>query len=105
MEKAGRYEIELRRWPFHADQALNSTGPPKTVSGRPINPGKAVPIAAARLEVAGKAYSTKVAGSDRGATFQVSLDAGRATMHGWFQDADGKDLCGAFYARVRRVEP
>jgi hypothetical protein len=61
-----------------------------------------LPIAAARLEVAGQSLSAKTAGAARGVRFHVDLPAGRTTMQGWFQDASGTDLCGAFYARVCR---
>ena len=105
MERSGRYEIELRRWPFHTDEPLASAGPQKTVHGRPITTNKAVPIAAAKLEIAGQSREARTTPGDKGVVFQVSLEAGRATMHGWFQDAAGKDLCGAFYARVRRLGP
>ncbi|MCL4194368.1 MAG: arylsulfatase [Thermoguttaceae bacterium] len=102
VEREGRYEIELRRWPFHTDCALDSAGPEQTVYGRELPPGKPLPIAAARLDVAGQNFSAKTAGAARGVRFHVDLPAGRTTMQGWFQDASGSDLCGAFYARVCR---
>jgi arylsulfatase len=102
VERPGRYQIELRRWPFHTDRALDSAGPEKTVFGRELPPGKRLPIAGARLEVAGHSLSAKAAGADLGVRFEVELPAGKATLQAWFQDASGQDLCGAFYARVRR---
>ena len=33
----------------------------------------------------------------------MKLTKGKTQLHGWFQDAAGKDLCGAFYATVRRL--
>jgi hypothetical protein len=39
---------------------------------------------------------------DQQATATLHLPAGRTQLHGWFQDADGKDLCGSFFARVVR---
>jgi len=53
VEREGEYEIELRRWPFHTDSPLASTGPSATVYGRPIASGKGLPIAGAILEIAG----------------------------------------------------
>jgi hypothetical protein len=42
--------------------------------------------------------------TDKAAIFHVKLKAGTKTrLHGWFQDAAGKDLCGAYYANVRRL--
>ena len=31
----------------------------------------------------------------------MTLPAGKTTLKAWFRDAEGKDLCGAFYAYVR----
>ena len=38
-----------------------------------------------------------------GAVFQASLPRGRNQLHGWFLDAEGQDLCGAFYALVTKL--
>ena len=103
VEREGEYEIELRRWPFHADSPLASTGPSATVYGRPIASGKGLPIAGAILEIAGSRHSAKSAGTDLGVAFRVRLERGRTKLHGWFHDAGGNDLCGAFYARVTRL--
>jgi hypothetical protein len=66
--------------------------------------GKAMPIAGAKLSVAGKESQVKTAAEDLAATMRVRLKAGVTTnLHGWFVDAAGNDLCGAFYAIVRRV--
>ncbi|MHB8898038.1 MAG: arylsulfatase [Thermoguttaceae bacterium] len=104
VERPGRYQVELRRWPFHTDKALGSTGPEKTIYGRPLPEGKPVAIAGARLEVARQSFSAEVAGGDLGARFEVDLNKAKTTMHGWFTDGEGKDLCGAFYARVERLD-
>lgn len=103
VEREGEYEIELRRWPFHTDSPLASTGPGATVYGRPIAPGKSLPIAGAILEIAGGQYSAESAGTDLGTVFRVLLARGRTKLHGWFHDAGGNDLCGAFYARVTKL--
>lgn len=105
VERSGRYEIELRRWPFHTDASLTSMGPQKTVSGRPITTNQVVPIAAAKLQIAGQLHQSQTARDARGVVFQVTLETGRTTMQAWFQDSAGKDLCGVFYAHVRRVRP
>lgn len=104
VERPGRYEIELRRWPFHTDKPLGSTGPEQTIYGRPLPEGKPVSIAAARLEIAGQSHANEAAAGQKGARFEVELQAGKTTMHGWFADREGNDLCGAFYARVERKE-
>ena len=37
-----------------------------------------------------------------GATLTVKLPAGKTKLKAWFADADGKDLCGAFFVTVRK---
>ena len=57
------------------------------------------------MTVAGQALSQKTAAEDNAAVFRVKLAAGgvKTQLHGWFQDARGADLCGAFYASVKRL--
>jgi arylsulfatase len=93
VERDGDYDIALRRWPRELDLALTAAE---------AKDSKALPIAAARLTIAGQELSTKTAAGDREAVFRVKLSKGRTQLHGWFQDADGKDLCGAFFATVTK---
>jgi arylsulfatase len=93
--RGGDYEVALSRWPREVDTAL---------SGSPDSKGKALPIARARLLVAGKDLTKKAAGPEpREVAFRVRLPRGKTRLHGWFQDGEGKDLCGAFYATVKWI--
>jgi hypothetical protein len=66
--------------------------------------GKALPVAAAQLRVAGQTAEKKTAPGDKSVAFRVKLTGKQKTnLHAWFQDAAGADLAGAFYACVRRV--
>jgi len=103
-EESGRYRVELSRWPFHLDRALTRQGPGATIGGSQIDPGKALPIAAAQLAVDGAAPLTEEA--EEKATqvaFEIPLEKGRHEIQGWFQDASKMDLAGAYYARVYAV--
>jgi hypothetical protein len=63
--------------------------------------GKALPIASAKVSVAGVEFAAKSPGKDaREVVLTGNLPKGKTTLRAWFQDADGKDLCGAFYATV-----
>jgi len=93
--RAGTYEITLRRWPFDLVAPL---------AGNVDPPGRALPIAAAQLRIAGFQRETKTAPDAAEARFTIQLPAGRAQLHAWFQDAEGRDLCGAFFAKVRRTD-
>jgi hypothetical protein len=95
--RAGEYEIRVRRWPFDLDAPL---------AGNITPPGTTLPIAAARLQIAGLNRHVKTAPGTTEAVLTVTLPAGPTQLHAWFQDAEGRDLCGAYFARVRhRVEP
>jgi arylsulfatase len=103
VEKDGTYEIELRRWPKEADAPIAAGVMAfKTVDGS-LPPGEALPIAKARLTIDGLAETKPVGPKDKGVTFTVKLRQGRKLpMQSWFYDADGKQLCGAYFAYIRR---
>jgi hypothetical protein len=104
VESSGTYEISLARWPFERALPLDAPCPEKKMRVALLPAGKAMPIAGAHLRVGGHELSAKTKPGDLSATFTVKLSAGPAsTMHGWFLDAAGASLCGAFYAKVRRV--
>lgn len=94
VERAGEYEIAVRRWPRETDLALADAAGPDSV---------ALPIAAAVVEIAGQRLTAKAAPGAKEIALRAPLPSGRTTLHAWFQDAAGQDLCGAFYSYVRRV--
>ncbi len=94
VERAGEYEINLRRWPAEVDTALNA---PNGTNSR------ALPIAGAKLTAAGKELSAKANAGDKAVTFHLRLPVGPTTLQAWFVDASNADLCGAFYVTVRRL--
>ncbi|HKA07822.1 MAG TPA: sulfatase/phosphatase domain-containing protein, partial [Gemmataceae bacterium] len=101
--KDGEYEIALRRWPKEADAAMAAGVPAfKAVDGG-LPEGKALPVAKARLKVASLDETRPVAVTDKEAVFTVRLPAGeKLQMQTWLFDADGKELCGSYFAYVRR---
>lgn len=102
VERSGQYEIQLSRWPFEQKLPLTAGRAAKRMTAGTLQEGKAMPIAGAKLTIAGQAQSIKTAPTDEAATFRVTLKGGtRTQLHGWFQDAAGADLCGVFYASVR----
>ena len=103
VERAGDYEIALARWPFFRDLALSAACPAKKMTVATLPEGKALAIAQARLQVGGHDLTGKAAADAKHVRFRVKLVAGKTLLHGWFQDADGQDLSGAYYARVRRL--
>ncbi len=105
--RAGRYRIELRRWPFHCHEPLGSDGPQTTVAGRNLRDvipnRRALPIRKAVLKVGSQERTTDTSPEALGASFELPLSAGRTTLQAWFQDETGTDLCGAFYVAVERL--
>jgi len=105
VEQNGQYEISLRRWPKEADAAIAAGVPEfKAVAGS-LPEGKALPIVKARLKIGDVMDESKPVGpQDKAVTFTVFLKAGPKTqMQSWFYDAEGKELCGAYFAYVRRM--
>ncbi|HUY32477.1 MAG TPA: arylsulfatase [Pirellulales bacterium] len=105
VEEAGEYEFTLRRWPKQTQAALGdkyepsakspATEPNLTTVGFPT-------IAAATIAIAGVKASTRADPKATGATLTATVSAGRAKFKAWFADADGNDLCGAFFVTIAR---
>jgi arylsulfatase len=103
VEQDGTYEVALRRWPKEADAAISAGVPAfKAVDGG-LPPGKALPIVRARLKIGDVDETRPVTAGDKEVVFTLKLKAGTCTpMQSWFYDADGKELCGAYFAYVLR---
>ncbi|MDX2178349.1 MAG: arylsulfatase [Bryobacteraceae bacterium] len=104
VERDGDYEIALSRWPPWQRLALTAGRPVQKMTKGQLPEGKALPIAKAQLRIAGQEHAAATAESDTAAKFRVNLKGGvKTTLQGWFQDAGGTDLAGAFYASVTRL--
>ena len=101
VEKAGAYLVRLSRWPLYMDRSLSSIGPAETIGGMPIDPGRALPIESGSLSVDGnKPIVAKPIASDSFIEMRIELSEGQHSLQGWFHDAQGTRLSGAFYGRV-----
>jgi arylsulfatase A-like enzyme len=101
VDRAGRYRIELRRWPKELD--LPITAPYKdSRHNREGSPGVAIDAVEARLEVGGVAVSAPVGPQDKGAVFTVKLPKGPADLKATFVGGDGAER-GAYYVYVERT--
>src|SRR5262249_43940252 len=97
------YEIELRRWPREADAGIASGVPAFRAVDGGLPAGKALPIASARLKLGDLNETKPVSSADKGIKFTVALKAGaKLPMQSWFYDSNGEELCGAYFAYVRR---
>lgn len=102
VERAGAYEIELRRWARETGAALDAGLPAHRHTDGEFPAGVALPIAKARLRIAGFDQSREVAGSEKAAVFRANLRSGRTRLETWFYDADGREISGAYYVYVTR---
>ncbi|MGE3806987.1 MAG: arylsulfatase [Gemmataceae bacterium] len=105
VEEAGDYEFTLRRWPEQTKAALGDKYEPSEKSPSNKANVKTVgfpTIATACIDIGGVEGQTKADPKATGATLSVKLPAGRTRLKAWFKDADGKDLCGAFFVTVKR---
>ncbi len=102
VEKPGEYEFTLRRWPEQTKAALGAKYEP---IGLPKGKKPCVTfptIAAARLSIAGVTGETKADPKATHATITVKLPIGKTKLKAWFADAQGKNLCGAFFVTVKQ---
>ncbi|MHC4250515.1 MAG: arylsulfatase [Planctomycetota bacterium] len=93
VEREGTYEIELRRWPREANAAVASAVPG----------GKAIPVARARVRVAGLDRTVEAAPGAVAARVTGRLAKGPSKFETSFIDAAGKELCGAYFVYVKRL--
>ena len=100
---AGRYEFELRRWPRESGLRLTEACPPAELTDGSLDEGVALPIARARVFLAGKRMVQETDADAHGATFTVDLEEGPVQLHTWFDDERGRPLCGAYYVYVERL--
>lgn len=94
VERAGDYEVTVRRWPHATKLALGAALDAKS---------KAFPIAAAKLTIGEQALSATTNPREQAVTFTIKLQPGTFKLQSWFQNAAGEDQCGAYFAEVRFV--
>ncbi|MBM3798185.1 MAG: arylsulfatase [Acidobacteria bacterium] len=110
VNRAGRYRIELRRWPREVGLAINA--PFKDAEpNREDAPGQAIDAARARLAIAGVDQTMAVKAVDTAAVFTVQLPAGPATLRTWFygrkeeggEEKKGSPERGAYFVYAEYV--
>ncbi len=108
VERDGDYEFALRRWPVESGAAISAGMPAYAPKYRGIDDqrfaaGEALPIAQAQVRIEGVSESKSVAIGEQQIVFTVPLTRGRAELQTWFRDADGREICGAYYVYARRT--
>ncbi len=104
VDKAGRYKIELARWPFHLNRPLTGIGPKTAVGGTEIRAGKEVPVHFGCVSLnSGDPIIAESKSGDTSITIEIELPEGVSTFQAWFKNKDGLDLCGAYFVKATRL--
>ena len=104
VDRAGSYEFELRRWPREADAPIAAGLPVHSHTLGQFPVGVALPIAKARVRIGSVDVSSAVSADAKQVTFKAELPSGRTKLQTWFYDGDDKEICGAYYTSVRRLD-
>jgi hypothetical protein len=100
VERAGRYRVELRRWPVEVDLPITAPYKDKHFN-REDAAGAAIDAVEARLEVGEIAVSTPIRPDDKAAVFTLKLPQGPANLKATFVGGDGTER-GAYYVYVHK---
>ena len=92
VERAGKYEFSLRRWPEELDQPITAA----------IPRGKAISATKARLKIGDVDEAKPIADGAKAVTFTVELKPGKARLQTWLSDEKGEER-GAYYVYVKRL--
>ena len=107
--RAGKYEIELRRWPKESDGTINGTLPDGTGNALPITQAMLYLSGHNHLEIAQKrsyrfeGLTNPVREADKAITFTMNLKKGPTALHTWFQGRNNTML-SAYYVYLNRKE-
>jgi len=112
--KGGTYECEFRRWARELNQPLDASITVEAEEhlremGRPVyvngggSKGKALPIAAVRLEMDSQTYEAKAEPGAAAITLKFTAREGPATMNASLLDKHGQHITGPYYIYIRRV--
>ena len=96
VERAGRYVVEMRRWPRELNHPIRSGLPGgEPVPGGPSHrdlPGEAFAAVSASLVIGPDTYTHLIGKGDRSARFEVELSPGPTMITATFEDDGGKRL-------------
>ena len=112
--KAGRYQLEVRRWPREIDLPMTAVpelreNPEAYLMDEPVmgtiygDTFAGLPVARVRLKVGDDVQETALEADATCATFEVQLDAGPIDVRTFLLDENGKKLCGGYFTYVKRI--
>jgi len=103
-EQSGTYTIELSRWPFEADLAINAAvaGKEGTISTEAIAEGRTMNFKSGGVKIGAWEQTKAVEKDAKVISFTGNFTKGETDMSAWFTTDKGEDW-GAFYIKVTRV--
>ena len=105
VERAGLYEIRLRRWPVEVDRPIRDETPPSGADSSPRAESSLVEISGARLRLGSHDITKPVPAGATEASFRLRLLAGPANLQAHF--VSGRDegrAHAAYYVGVQRLD-
>ncbi|MBD3674746.1 MAG: arylsulfatase [Planctomycetaceae bacterium] len=102
--QSGTYTFELRRWPRESKTKLAAPVPAIKVTDGEYPAGKALPIARGKLKIGDRELSAEPEANGQSIRFTANLTQGDTTLQTWFLDENGREVCGAYYVYVKRLE-
>ena len=103
VDQPGRYRFDLRRWPAESGVTLHDKVPALQVTDGEYVEGVALPIAQARLTLGETTQTARPDADQQLVRFAVDLEKGPVELQTWMLDADGNEICGAYYVTVTRL--
>jgi len=107
--QAGTYRFAVRRWPVSVDAPMTGVPAEQTSDEAVVEQKRwrfpecrALSVASVRLEAGSRTFKKPVSEGAVAVPFDVTLDKGPADVRATLLDADGKEICGAYFVYVRR---
>ena len=103
-EQSGSYSIELSRWPFESDLAINDAvkGRKATLSTESLSDGRTMNFKSGGVRIGAWEKTLKVESGAKTLSFKGNFTKGKTNMSAWFTNDENVGW-GAFYIRVTRL--
>ncbi len=102
--EAGKYEIQLRRYPVESNLALAAIAPKGELApgGRPYLPGVAIPVKKVKVSIGSIQYEKEVKADDTAISFTLPLPKGNFNLTTVLQDALNQEW-PAYYVYIKKL--
>jgi arylsulfatase A-like enzyme len=105
--RAGKYRIDLRRWPVELPLAIESTVSNECAASliypRPPQEHKVIEPDSAQITIYNQSYKTQIGSGSESAHFEVELKEGLTDLEAWFLKEDER-LANVYYVEIEYLE-